>query len=75
MFIKVSGYTDATDEKWINTEQVVEIHFNGQETRYDIAMVSKRYIEVLESEAITAIDRLVGRDVQSVIPATDDTYI
>ena len=75
MFIKVSGYTDATDDKWINTEQVVEIHFNEQERRYDIAMASQRYIEVLEPEAIAAIDRLVGREVNSVIPATDETYI
>jgi hypothetical protein len=75
MFIKVSGYTDATDDKWINTDQIVEIHFNEQEKRYDIAMVSQRYIEVLEPEAMAAIDRLVGREVNSVIPATDETYI
>lgn len=72
MFIKVSGYTDATDDKWINTDQ---IHFNEQEKRYDIAMASQRYIEVLEPEAMAVIDRLVGREVNSVIPATDETYI
>ena len=75
MFIKVSGYTDATDDKWINTEQIVEIHFNEPEKRYDIAMASQRYIEVLEPEAMAAVDRLVGREVNSVIPVTDETYI
>ena len=62
MFIKVSGYTDATDDRWINTEHIVEIHYNGQEKRYDVAMVSQRYIEVLEPQAMESIDRRVGRD-------------
>jgi hypothetical protein len=75
VFIKVSGYTSATDDKWINTEQIVEIHYNEQEKRYDIAMASQRYIEVLEPEAMAAIDRLVSRDIPQTAPATDETYI
>lgn len=74
MFIKVSGYSDATDDKWINTDQIVEIHYNSQENRYDVAMVSQRYIEVLEPEAMSAIDRLVGRQDPHPLVETDETY-
>ena len=73
MFIKVSGYA-ASEDRWINTVQIVDIHYNAQEKRYDIAMVSERYIQVLEPEAMEAIDKLLGRDV-SVPPEPDDTYI
>ena len=75
MFIKVSGYTDATDDKWINTDQIVEIHYNSQENRYDVAMVSQRVIEVLEPEAMASIDRLVGREDPHSPVETDETYI
>ena len=61
MYLQIAGYTDEFDDRWINTEQVVEIHYNRQEQRYDIAMVSQRYIEVVEPQAITAVDMLVGR--------------
>ena len=37
-------------------------------------MVSERYIQVLEPEAMTAIDKLLGRDV-AVPPESDETYI
>jgi hypothetical protein len=75
MFIKVSGYTEATDDKWINTDQIVEIHYNSQENRYDVAMVSQRLIEVLEPEAMSSIDRLVGREGPQAGMETDETYI
>ncbi len=74
MFIKVSGYIAPSEDRWINTDQIVDIHYNAQEKRYDIAMVSERYIQVLEPEAMDAIDKLLGRDV-SVPPEPDDTYI
>lgn len=74
MFIKVSGYTDTADDKWINPIHIVEIHYNGREQRYDIAMSSERYLQVLEPEAMQAIDKLVGRGLPE--PAeTDETYI
>jgi hypothetical protein len=74
VFIKVSGYTDTTDDKWINPVHIVEIHYNGREQRYDIAMSSERYLQVLEPEAMQAIDKLVGRGLHE--PAeTDETYI
>lgn len=74
MFIKVSGYSAPSEDRWINTDQIVDIHYNGQEKRYDIAMVSERYIQVLEPEAMQAIDKLLGRDV-SLPPESDETYI
>ena len=74
VFIKVSGYTDTTDDKWINPTHIVEIHYNGREQRYDIAMSGERYLQVLEPEAMQAIDKLVGRGLTE--PAeTDETYI
>ena len=75
MFIKVSGYTYATDDKWINTDQIVEIYYNSQENRYDVAMVSQRLIEVLEPEAMASIDRLVGREGFHSRVETEETYI
>jgi hypothetical protein len=75
MFIKVSGYTDTTDDKWINTDQIVEIQYNPQENRYDVAMVSQRVIEVLEPEAMSSIDRLVGREDSHSRVDSDETYI
>ena len=75
MFIKFSGYTDATDDKWINTDQIVEIHYNPQENRYDVAMVSQRVIEVLEPEAMSSIDRLVDREDPHSRVETDETYL
>jgi hypothetical protein len=74
VFIKVSGYSDGNDDKRINPGHIVEVHFNSREQRYDIAMSSARYIEVLEPEAITAIDLIVGRDVPDLTEA-DETYI
>jgi hypothetical protein len=74
VFIKVSGYSAPSEDRWINTDQIVDIHYNGQEKRYDIAMVSERYIQVLEPEAMQAIDKLLGRDV-SLPPESDETYI
>lgn len=74
VFIKVSGYTDHSDDKWINPVHIVEIHYNSREQRYDIAMSSERYVQVLEPQAIEAIDKLVGRGLPG--PAdTDETYI
>jgi hypothetical protein len=75
MFIKVSGYGEATDDQWINTDQIAEIHYNSQEKRYDLAMVNQRDIEVLEPEGMAAIDRLVGREVPRSSAETDETYI
>ena len=74
MFLKVSGYSAPSEDRWINTDQVVDIHYNSQEKRYDIAMVSERYVQVLEPEAMAAIDKLLGRDV-SVPPESDEIYI
>ncbi len=74
VFTKVSGYADPTDDKWINPSHIVEIHYNGREQRYDIAMSSERYLQVLEPEAMQAIDKLVGRGLPG--PTEDDeTYI
>lgn len=74
MFIKVSGYAGVTDDKWINPIHIVEIHYNSREQRYDIAMSSERYIQVLEPQAMEAIDRLVGRGLPGT-PDTDETFI
>ena len=71
MFLQVAGYTDELDDRWINTEQVVEIHYNRQEGRYDIAMVSQRYIEVIEPQAMTAIDGLVGRNLRGAVTTNE----
>jgi hypothetical protein len=74
VFIKVSGYADDSDDKWINPIHIVEIHYNSREQRYDIAMSSERYIQVLERQAMEAIDKLVGRGLPGT-PDTDETYI
>ncbi len=74
VFIKVSGYAGVTDDKWINPIHIVEIHYNSREQRYDIAMSSERYIQVLEPQAMEAIDRLVGRGLPGT-PDTDETFI
>jgi len=74
VFIKVSGYADDSDDKWINPSHIVEIHYNSREQRYDIAMSSERYIQVLEPQAMAAIDKLVGRGLPGS-PDTDETYI
>ncbi len=74
MFIKVSGYAGVTDDKWINPIHIVEIHYNSREQRYDIAMSSERYIQVLEPQAMEAIDKLVGRGLPGT-PDTDETFI
>ena len=73
VFIKVSGYVDDTDDKWINPRHIVEIHYNSREQRYDIAMSSERYIQVLEPQAMEAIDKLVGRSLRAA--DGDETYI
>ncbi len=59
-WIEIGGSTPHTDDRWINSDHVLDIQWNSREQRLDLWMSDQREVQVAEAGGIEQIQGMVG---------------